>query len=120
MLKKAKTGPLPEGMQWRYLKPLKGELRACISFSLPNVPEPTEEMMRTGFVRHAMSRILRAGRLAAPPAHVATWLPPLLELQLATWLPRKDRARQDRPPSCHPVSVQCPGSGGIELAIRLQ
>lgn len=62
VLKKAKTGPLPDGMQWCYWRPLKGELPAHIGLSLPKVCEATEEMMRTDVVRDDMARILRAGR----------------------------------------------------------
>ena len=49
-------------MQWCHWRPLKSELPARISLSLPKVREATEEMMRTGVVRHDMARVLRAGR----------------------------------------------------------
>lgn len=112
-------GPLPEGMQRRNWKPLKGELRACISSSLPNVREATEEMMHTCFVRHEMTRILRR-----PPSGSAGPRGNLVATVCSNcWQPgchrRIGRRICHSEPSCQPVSVQWRRSGGTELATRV-
>lgn len=62
VLTKSKVSRFSEGTKWSYFKQVKGELWGCVGLGLPNLRKATEEKMRTGDVRHEMTRALSAGR----------------------------------------------------------